>query len=270
MVISNWDSNIGNYLYYNQLLDADLYCEGSLSWTNVTPGETVVGSIEVSNIGDPGLELDWEIDSYPNWGTWIFNPQSGQGLKPEDGSITVNVEVIAPNEGYNEFFGEVKIVNQDDPDDYCIIQSSLVTTGPNLECDGNLVWTDVKPGAKVKGNFTVSNIGKSGSELDWEVESNPDWGDWTIIPESGDDLTPEEGPFTVDVEVIAPNENDKEFIGKIKVINTLDPNDFCEIDVELTTSKTRVSINLLFSSLFDRLTNQFPKLLLILQRLGLQ
>ncbi|MCK4364610.1 MAG: VCBS repeat-containing protein [Thermoplasmatales archaeon] len=267
MVISNWDSNIGNYLYYNQLLDADLDCDGSLSWTNVTPGETVVGSFEVSNIGDPGLELDWEIDSYPDWGTWTFDPQSGEDLTPEDGSITVNVEVIAPNEGYNEFLGEIKVVNQDDPDDYCVIQSSLVTTGPNLDCDGSLVWTNVKPGSTVTGKFYVKNVGESGSELDWEVESNPDWGDWTFTPQSGDDLTPEAGPFTVNVEVIAPNENNQVFTEKIKVINTFDPNDFCEIDVELTTSKNKVSINALVVRRLERFPNLFPILRLLL---GLQ
>ena len=264
MVISNWDPDLGNYLYYNQLLDADLDCDGSLSWTNVTPGEIVEGSFEVLNIGDPGLELGWEIVSYPDWGTWTFDPESGEDLTPEDGSVIVNVEVIAPNEGNNEFLGEIKVVNQEDPDDYCIIQSFLVTTGPNLECDGSLIWTNVKPGEKVNGNFIVKNIGESGSLLDWTVESNPDWGDWTFTPQSGDDLTPEDGAVTVEVLVIAPEQEETEFTGDVKVVNTENPYDFEVISVSLKTPRSRSLHSPLFLRILEHFPNAFPILRLLL------
>ena len=40
---------------------------------------------------------------------------------------TADTAGIAPDESETEFTGEVKIVNSDDPDDFCIIAVSLVT-----------------------------------------------------------------------------------------------------------------------------------------------
>ena len=76
---------------------------------------------------------------------------------------------------------------------------------PDLDCDGDLCWYDVEPGATVTGSFTVENIGEEGSLLDWEIESYPDWGTWTFYPSYGIDLMPEDGVVTVTVEVIWPN-----------------------------------------------------------------
>ena len=73
------------------------------------------------------LILNWKIDTYPEWGTWTFDPESGGGLTPEAGAVTVDVEVVAPDESETEFTGEVKVVNSDDPDDFCIIDVSLAT-----------------------------------------------------------------------------------------------------------------------------------------------
>ncbi len=105
----------------------DLDCDGSLSWTGVQPGTTVTSSFTVENIGDPGSLLDWEIESYPEWGTWTFDPENGEDLTPEDDPITVNVEIVAPNEQNQQFNGEVKIVNTENSNDYCIIPVSLAT-----------------------------------------------------------------------------------------------------------------------------------------------
>ena len=103
----------------------DLDCDGSLSWIDVKPGATVEGSFTVENIGDPNSLLDWEIESYPDWGTWTFDPESG--VLADGDSITVEVEVVAPDDPETEFEGEIKVVNSEDPDDFCIIQASLVT-----------------------------------------------------------------------------------------------------------------------------------------------
>ena len=263
MVVSNWDSNIGNYLYYNQLLFEDLECTGTLVWNDVEPGEIVQGSFNVLNIGDQDSELDWEIVSYPDWGDWTFDPSYGEDLTPEDGPVLVNVEIKAPHEVNNEFLGEVKVVNKNDLDDYCIIQVSLFTVGPDLDCDGNLIWDDINPGSKVQGSFTVKNIGKEGSFLNWKINSSPDWGNWTFSPKDGNDLTPEDDPITVNVEVVVPNEKNKEFTGKVIVINNLNPSDYCEINVVLNTPKNRAfKINLLFPQLY----NHFPNLLTIFNR----
>ena len=48
-------------------------------------------------------------------------------MTPEDGSVTVDVSVVAPEEKDKEFSGEVKIVNRYGADDYCTIHVSLAT-----------------------------------------------------------------------------------------------------------------------------------------------
>jgi hypothetical protein len=128
MVISNWDSHLGNFLYYNQLFNDDLECEGSLSWSDVKPGEVVEGSFTVKNIGVSMSELDWKVESYPEWGRWTFNPVNGEDLTPESGVVTVEVSVVAPEEKNEAFTGEIKIVNCGDSDDFGIIPVSLTTT----------------------------------------------------------------------------------------------------------------------------------------------
>jgi len=107
--------------------DPDLDCEGTLSWVDVEPGSTVEGSFTVENVGASGSELSWEIEYSPSWGTWSFNPESGTGLTPEEGAITVEVEVLAPEDPETDFNGEVKIVNSDNENDYVILQVSLST-----------------------------------------------------------------------------------------------------------------------------------------------
>lgn len=106
---------------------ADLDCEGGLSWTRVKAGATVRGNFTVKNIGDSTSELDWEIIEWPSWGVWTFTPMSGTGLTPEDGEITVEVQVIAPSEKKKEFSGIVKVVNTKDPGDYDTVSIYMKT-----------------------------------------------------------------------------------------------------------------------------------------------
>ncbi len=98
-------------------------CDGDLCWVEVEPGETITGTITVENIGDDGSLLDWEIESYPEWGTWTFIPDGGTGVKPEYGFITVDVELIAPNDLSEEYYSEVLIVNLDNPGNHCVIDA---------------------------------------------------------------------------------------------------------------------------------------------------
>jgi len=108
-------------------LEPDLDCDGTLSWTKVKPGATVTGSFTVENVGEPTSELDWKIESYPGWGNWTFTPSSDEDLTPDAGKVTVEVEVVAPDEQNTEFEGEVKVINSDDPSDFCIIPVTLST-----------------------------------------------------------------------------------------------------------------------------------------------
>jgi hypothetical protein len=105
----------------------DLDCTGSLSWSQIKPGETVTGSFTVSNVGEAGSTLNWAIQQYPNWGTWTFTPNSGTDLTPEDGQITISVSVVAPDEPQTDFSGQISIVNTDDSSDSCTIDVALAT-----------------------------------------------------------------------------------------------------------------------------------------------
>ena len=106
---------------------ADLDCDGTLDWPDVTTEETVTSSFTIENIGDPTSMLDWEIESIPEWGSWTFTPNGGTGLTPEDGAVTVEVEVIAPADPETEFTGEVVLVNSNDAADTCVLDVSLAT-----------------------------------------------------------------------------------------------------------------------------------------------
>jgi hypothetical protein len=104
----------------------DLTCIGSLGWTDIAPGSTVTGSFTVKNIGEQGSNLNWEVSEWPDWGTWTFSPSNGNNL-PKDGTTIVQVTVVAPDQGDQQFSGEVKVVNADDSNDYEIIPVSLAT-----------------------------------------------------------------------------------------------------------------------------------------------
>jgi hypothetical protein len=105
----------------------DLDGTGDIHWRLVPPGSLQTGSFTVANIGDAGSKLNWGIISYPDWGNWSFTPASGQNLTPEEGPVTVQVEVMAPNQQYVRFSGEIKIVNLQNSNDYDIIPVSLST-----------------------------------------------------------------------------------------------------------------------------------------------
>ena len=83
--------------------------------------------LRVENIGDSESELNWEITETPEWGIWNINPDEGTGLTPEQGKITVNVDVLAPEGQEQTYTGRIKIVNKDTPSDYEILEFTLTT-----------------------------------------------------------------------------------------------------------------------------------------------
>jgi len=119
------DCTFQTYSYFSQ---PDLQCKGTLSWTNITPGGSVIGDFTVENIGTPLSYLNWKIDSWSSWGTWTFSPSSGQNLKPEDNPTRVLVSIEAPNITNANLTGMVKIININDESDFCIIEASLNTS----------------------------------------------------------------------------------------------------------------------------------------------
>jgi hypothetical protein len=83
----------------------------------------------------------------------------------------------------------------------------------------------------------VQNIGDNDSLLNWTVNgSSLTWGTWTFTPASGRDLTPVQGPVTVQVYMVVPNEKDTQFQGVLKVQNQDNASDFDTIPVTLKTS----------------------------------
>lgn len=134
---------------------------------------------------------------------------------------------------------------------------------PDLFCEGALIFGNVSVGATLEGNFTVENVGGPGTLLDWEIVKKPSWGTWTFTPASGDDLTPEAGAVIVEVEVVAPDEED-DYTGTIKIENKENPDDNCLIDVSMTTPVSQPS---LFLQFLERLIQRFPVIDLILSHL---
>ena len=88
----------------------------------------LVSDNPVQNIGDAGSLLNWKVNtSSITWGTWSFTPASGENLTPEDGQVTVQVSVIAPNEKNSEFQGQLRADNQDNSSDFDLILVDLKT-----------------------------------------------------------------------------------------------------------------------------------------------
>jgi hypothetical protein len=106
----------------------DLKCTGEIRAEDVEPGATVTGSFTVENAGDAGSMLDWEVTEYPDWGSdWTFTPDSGTGLTPEDGPVTIEVSFVAPPDSETEFFDDVKVENSNDAGDFCKIDVYVLT-----------------------------------------------------------------------------------------------------------------------------------------------
>ena len=113
-------------------------------------------------------------------------------------------------------------------------------TTADLECEeGDLTWNDVKPGDTVEGTITIRNVGNSGTELDWEISSEPSWGSWTFDPDSGMDLTPEDGDVEIEVSCVAPDDKNEKFTGRVKVQNTENPDDYCNVAITLYTPASK-------------------------------
>jgi hypothetical protein len=126
---------------------------------------------------------------------------------------------------------------------------------PDLECNGSLSWSNIKPGGTVHGSFLVMNIGDNDSLLNWSVNNTLTWGTWTFTPSSGEHLTPAQGPVTIQVYLVVPMEKDAVFQGNITVVNKQNSSDYCMIPVTLTTP---LSQNIEHHGFIERLLMRFP------------
>jgi hypothetical protein len=114
----------------------------------------------------------------------------------------------------------------------------------NLECLGNLSWSNIRPGATVHGSFQVMNIGDNGSLLNWTVNNTLTWGTWMFSRTSGENLTPAMGPVTVDIHVIIPKEKNTVFQGNLTIQNKNNASDIVTIPVTLTTTASASLIHM--------------------------
>ena len=150
---------------------------------------------------------------------------------------------------------------------YCIKVSKLAlatlvsligfTIPPNLHCEGILIWENATIGSELHGSFEVENVG--GGLLDWNIVQKPGWGEWTLVPMSGNDLEPG-NPIIINVTVVAPDDKNTNFSGKIKIQNKDDAENYCTIDVQLSTPILK-PFSYTFPVvrwLFERFPNMFP------------
>jgi hypothetical protein len=177
---------------------------------------------------------------------------------------TKQAKLVASDGSPADSFGKAISIDED----YIIIgaYSSDISKGsayifnmpsPDLKCEGNISWSDVKPGEIVAYYFTVENIGEPNSRLEWIVEDySESGGNWESQPIKGM-LTPEDDPMTVEVSFEAPDEQNKEFNGVIKVVAVGDPDDFYEIPITVITPRYKV-INNPILNFFKCHPNLFP------------
>jgi len=145
----------------------------------------------------------------------------------------------------------------------CYYNSVSSVSSPDLDCSGDLDWIDVNPGDTVTGTITVENDGEPASLLDWEIHSYPtEWGEWSFDPDSGINLLEGES-IDIDVEVIAPDEEEQTFTGEVVLVNSENASDTCTIDVSLATPQGQIQPY----QAIPRFIQNNPKLFPILQRL---
>ena len=191
-----------------------------------------------------------------NGNTLICNGEAGKFFEvtPEGATVWQYTNPY-PNPVANNVFKIVYLPPEEQPEPEV----------PNLDCSGSLSWTNIEPGATVNGSFQVQNIGDTGSLLNWTINtSSITWGTWSYTPESGEKLSPEDGQITVHVSMIAPDEENSDFEGYIRVENQNDSNDFDVIPVSL---KTPVNIDAVQRTMFHQFLLHFLQRHLFIEKL---
>ena len=207
------------------------------------------------------IELDQPVYLTFNDQFYIYLELSDGGI-PYDQTTNVwgyTIESIShPGESFYYKDGRwYDLYDFDSTANFCI--KGLVSKTPDLECDDDINWEKVKPGSTVTHNISITNVGEPFSKLNWEVSEWPDWGAWSFSLE-GDYLYPESGAKIIQVSVVAPDEQNQEFSGEIKIINKDDSSDYELIQISLATPKNKPYINTPFLSFLENYPHLFPLL----------
>jgi hypothetical protein len=98
-----------------------------MQWELIRPGEIVPGYFHVYNCGEPDSILEWSVDSWPSWmNNLIFVPPSGISAEGDIG-VVVEFTFTAPSDPLTNFAGEIKVINSNDPNDFCVLPTVLTT-----------------------------------------------------------------------------------------------------------------------------------------------
>ena len=116
----------------------DLHCSGDLIFSDVKPNSSITTEIVISNIGDEYSLLNWAVSDFPSWGNWNFSPSSCENLMKTDGEQIITINIDVPDAQNTELTGEVRIINQDNPEDYEII-TVIFTTSRNKTINNSLL-----------------------------------------------------------------------------------------------------------------------------------
>jgi len=258
----------------NYIVKVELWCHSDWECQDhpsLVSEDTSDGWFTIDNNNHPEADFTWEADGL----NVTFTDTS-----TDDGEITYRAWDFT-DDGYFDDYGKVVthtypssgtyrvlLLVQDDVAETDYIRKSIILTGgeeTDLDCGGSLGWTNVKPNTLINGSFTISNIGDSGSSLDWKIESYPSWGVWTFAPCAGDNLKPEDGSVTVEVFVVSPDVEESNFTGSVMIVNINDGSDYEIIPVSLTTPKNK-AINTPLLNFLENHPRMFP---LLRQLLGL-
>lgn len=276
----------GNEYYWSA---GDVYIGND--YAILSPGGTSDGSIayeiKIDNPNNYKVEDLWVGIQFKDTSSWPTNDgpdfyvqkSNGDWLTLEEGMgkpgvYTYTWRVASNPEEYICSDGYVRIKVHAAWDDCTYVRSagikySLHTPVPDLDasCSPNpLSWTEVEKSGTRTGTITVTNIGESGSKLDWKVvDGYPSW--ITCSKTSGNDL-PKGSTDSITLTVHASEQGQETRSGTIKIVNSEDSNDYKTFTVSIITKKGRSRA--LFFDFSELLKIRLPWLFAFLQQIRLQ
>jgi len=253
---TTWMEEVDMEIYENVKFKLDIHNCGEVDLTDILIKDTLPDCLEyVINSATP---VEPMIDGN------ILYWTSGGPLKPCN-HIYITFDARVTSTGENE--NEAKVTANGDGTIVTHTDTAIVNgiqLIPDLSCEGELIWSKLKPGSVVSGGeIKLKNIGDPGSKLHWRITEWPDWGTWDkteFHPSEGVNLKPEDGELTITINPIGIPDKKGVYTGKIKIINMMDPdNDYCELDVTVRAQKVKPKLALSEYPII-KLLHQFPLL----------